>query len=299
MNTNHYTDAYQLKNYKQSFNDSYDNANINLNNTNYDMETVEKMILSIFKNTNSEKGFQNINIDDININNESNGSPENSDTFSPKKEKIFQLVKVSKEKKQEIQKMKEYMSQSNDNMYYNYPYQYPYYTNYYLNAQIDSFINSCLDSKAPEDLTKLLMYFNSSTVYQNQLYYQQQQQQANKENEIYNNLKNYVSQSYNSNNEPPVAENTSTNEKVDTEPDKPMENNPKKIITNTNNYFVTFINEPHNGQKGTTQTQTEQDKASNLYPQYYYGNYNNCYSDNPLLSQYINQSLYNQMYSQS
>ena len=54
MNTNHYTDAYQLKNYKQSFNDSYDNANINLNNTNYDMETVEKMILSIFKNTNSE-----------------------------------------------------------------------------------------------------------------------------------------------------------------------------------------------------------------------------------------------------
>lgn len=297
MNTNHYTDNYQLKSYKQNFSDNYDNANINLNNANYDMESVEKMILSIFKNTNSEKGFQNINIDDININNESNGSPDQSDTFSPKKEKIFQLVKVSKEKKQELQKMKEYMAQSNNNMYYNYPYQYPYYTNYYLNAQIDSFINSCLDSKAPEDLTKLLMFFNTNTVYQNQLYYQQQQQQqANKENEIYNNLKNYVSQSYNTTNEA-HPENSSSNEK-EVNQEKPMENNPKKIITNTNNYFVTFINE-HNQQKGSTSTQEEKDKASNLYPQYYYGNYNNCYSDNPLLSQYINQSLYNQMYTQS
>ena len=52
----------------------------NLNLPNIEMDSVEKMILSIFKNSNSERVFQNFNFDEFNMKTES--------LQSAKKEKI-------------------------------------------------------------------------------------------------------------------------------------------------------------------------------------------------------------------
>ena len=260
----------------------------NLNLQNVDMDSVEKIILSIFKNSNPDRSFQNLDFDDINLKSDSSTSVAKESQPPQKKEQIFSFTKIPKEKKKEMELMKKNTQQQNTaqntktnitntntntninsninsnlysnntipnlNNYYNH-FQYKptsylngnqkmpngygsylqnYYSNYnYLNeysdpngynknAQIEHFINSCLDSSNPEDLTKLLMYFSGDTMnstlnatlnsnlYQNPYFFQHHQQQ-NKEKEMYNTLKRYVSESYSNNNKTVNPNSTTVN----------------------------------------------------------------------------------------
>ena len=88
------------------WNYNFDNEvieNIVSNFNNVDMDRVEKMILYIFKNSNgnsvslSERGYNGIDIDEINFNDYSFSDKE---IKNKKKEKIFKICKISKDKKE-------------------------------------------------------------------------------------------------------------------------------------------------------------------------------------------------------
>lgn len=281
-----------------------ENVVSNLNLPNVDMDSVEKIILSIFKNSTPDRAFQNMDFEDINLKSDSSTSAAKENQPSRKKEQIFSFTKIPKEKKKELELMKKNsiqqqntthvnknsMAKTNNinanynntiqnlNNYYN-NFQYKpttylngsqkmtngygsylqnYYNNYnYLNeysdpngynknAQIEHFINSCLDSSNPEDLTKLLMFFSGDTMnstfnttmnsnlYQNPYFFQQHQQQ-NKEKEMYNTLKRYVSESYSNHNKTVNSNSTAVNNANNLSSDIKDNNNIKNEEKEKNN----------------------------------------------------------------
>ena len=276
----------------------------NLNLPNMEMDSVEKMILSIFKNSNSERGFQNFDFDEFNMKAESLQIAKKEGEKG--KDKIFSFVKIPKEKKKEIEMMKQNNLQftnqntfnfnnniQNMNFYNNYQYKpntynyinsyYPYYMNgfdqSYSNNQIDAFINTCLDSNNPDDLTKLLMFFsenknyiNSNNAYQ---YYYAQNANSNKEKEMYNTLKRYVSESYSTAN---TSSNNNENDSAKAQNENsPNEKTKNEIPKEKENYIVNMISD-------STPNKEFVYPQQNIYNSQYY-NYAN-YA-NPLYTQYM------------
>lgn len=263
-----------------------------------EMDTVEKMILSIFKNSNSERGFPNLDLQDFNLQTDSTQSAKKDGEKG--KEKIFSFVKIPKEKKKEIEMMKQNNfsfsnpnntinfnnNVQNMNFYNNYQYKpnnynymngyYPYsylngYDQAYSNNQVDTFINTCLDSNNPDDLTKLLMFFSENKNYTPYQYYYSNQ--ANKEKEMYNTLKRYVSESYS-------TTNTTSNNNESDSAKAQNENNEKpqnEIKKNEDNYIVNMISD-------TTPNKEFSYPQHNLYNTQYYNFANYA---NPLYTQYM------------
>ena len=145
---------------------------------NVDMDNVEKMILYIFKNSNgnsvslSERGYNGIDIDEITFKDYSFSDKE---TKNKKKEKIFKICKIPKDKKREFDLIEQnnniesYLGKKRIMNRIDYS---PLYNNSNgINnfgiepikmIQIEKFINNCLDSNDPTDLTKLLLFFDQS-----------------------------------------------------------------------------------------------------------------------------------------
>lgn len=130
------------------------------------MEFAEKMILSKFKNSLNDKSFSNLVFDDFNFKSESSSTKKES----KQKDKIFICVKIPKNRKlEEIQKMlmQNHSHENNNNGEstsfnngYHYGHNIPVKDQHLI--QQENFIHSCLDSHDPNDLTKMMIYFNNS-----------------------------------------------------------------------------------------------------------------------------------------
>lgn len=120
------------------------------------MEFAEKMILSKFKNTLNDMSFPNLVFDDFNFKSESSSTKKESKT----KDRIFICAKVPKNKKiEEMQKMFSHNTINNaDYSYYNHG---TSIKDSHL-IQQENFIHLCLDSRDPNDLTKMIVYFNNT-----------------------------------------------------------------------------------------------------------------------------------------
>ena len=202
------------------WNYNFDNEvieNIVSNFNNVDMDRVEKMILYIFKNSNgncaslSERGYNGIDIDEINFNDYSFSDKE---IKNKKKEKIFKICKISKDKKEFdlIEKNNNIESFTGKKRTMNKIDYSELYNNInginnfgiepFKMIQIEKFINNCLDSNDPTDLTKLLLFFEQSNYMFNpmnfidtNLLYNQ-----NRERDMYNTMKACLNESYNNQN---------------------------------------------------------------------------------------------------
>ena len=149
-------------------------TNCDLNNV--DMEKIEKMILIIFKNSNSNLNiFSERHNNTINLN--ENMLKNEIQTTSKKKEKIFNFIKISKYKDSKYDKINyndnDFLNKKRNN---NIDYSILYNKSNGLNdfgiepikmIEIEKFIHNCLDSFDPYDLIKLLYYFHVNSFFQN------------------------------------------------------------------------------------------------------------------------------------
>ena len=146
---------------------------INFNNLDI-MEKVERNILNIFKsNSNSSNLNYGMDLDELNYKN-INESIEKKDTDSTSnsREKIFKLIKVPRKKKKEIDS-NEYLNKkrhlmNNSNIDFSNLYSNSIPNNYGVDpvkmAEIEKFVHKCLDSTDPEDLKKLLLFFQENPI---------------------------------------------------------------------------------------------------------------------------------------
>jgi SHAQKYF class myb-like DNA-binding protein len=168
-----------LKFYKND-NNLYDIEFLNsinkLNFNNIDiMEKVERNILNIFRNNSSNSNLNySMNIDELNYKN-SNESIEKKETDSTynSKEKIFKLTKVPRKKKREFDSNEYYLNKKrniNNNLIIDFSnlYSNSIPNNYGIDpvkmAEIEKFVHNCLDSTNPEDLRKLLIFFQENPI---------------------------------------------------------------------------------------------------------------------------------------
>ena len=229
------------------WNYNFDNEvieNIVSNFNNVDMDRVEKMILYIFKNSNgncaslSERGYNGIDIDEINFNDYSFSDKE---IKNKKKEKIFKICKISKDKKEFdlIEKNNNIESFTGKKRTMNKIDYSELYNNInginnfgiepFKMIQIEKFINNCLDSNDPTDLTKLLLFFDQSNyiinpisfIDPNILYNQ------NRERDMYNTMKACLNESYNNQN---TDVKTPSSDSVDNEKQKQINLNYQQTI---------------------------------------------------------------------
>ncbi len=212
---------------------------------NVDMDNVEKMILYIFKNSNgnsvslSERGYNGIDIDEITFKDYSFSDKE---IKNKKKEKIFKICKIPKDKKREfdlIEQNNNIESYLGNKRIMNRIDYSPLYNNSNgINnfgiepikmIQIEKFINNCLDSNDPTDLTKLLLFFDQSNyiinpisfIDPNILYNQ------NRERDMYNTMKACLNESYNNQN---TDVKTPSSDSVDNEKQKQINLNYQQTI---------------------------------------------------------------------
>ena len=236
------------------WNYNFDNEvieNIVSNFNNVDMDRVEKMILYIFKNSNgncaslSERGYNGIDIDEINFNDYSFSDKE---IKNKKKEKIFKICKISKDKKEFdlIEKNNNIESFTGKKRTMNKIDYSELYNN--INGinnfgiepmkmiQIENFINYCLDSNDPMDLTKLFLFFDTNFIL-NPLSYIDPSfifpQQQNLERDIYNSMKTLFNESYNQSTDLSGKSN-SDNSTIDNEKQKQINLNYQQNIINPN-----------------------------------------------------------------
>ena len=229
------------------WNYNFDNEvieNIVSNFNNVDMDRVEKMILYIFKNSNgncaslSERGYNGIDIDEINFNDYSFSDKE---IKNKKKEKIFKICKISKDKKEFdlIEKNNNIESFTGKKRTMNKIDYSELYNNInginnfgiepFKMIQIEKFINNCLDSNDPTDLTKLLLFFDQSNyiinpisfIDPNILYNQ------NRERDMYNTMKACLNESYNNQN---TDVKTPSSDSIDNEKQKNINLNYQQTI---------------------------------------------------------------------
>ena len=229
------------------WNYNFDNEvieNIVSNFNNVDMDRVEKMILYIFKNSNgncaslSERGYNGIDIDEINFNDYSFSDKE---IKNKKKEKIFKICKISKDKKEFdlIEKNNNIESFTGKKRTMNKIDYSELYNNInginnfgiepFKMIQIEKFINNCLDSNDPTDLTKLLLFFEQSNYMFNpmnfidaNLLYNQ-----NRERDMYNTMKACLNESYNNQN---TDVKTPSSDSIDNEKQKNINLNYQQTI---------------------------------------------------------------------
>ncbi len=229
------------------WNYNFDNEvieNIVSNFNNVDMDRVEKMILYIFKNSNgncaslSERGYNGIDIDEINFNDYSFSDKE---IKNKKKEKIFKICKISKDKKEFdlIEKNNNIDSFTGKKRTMNKIDYSELYNNIngtnnfgiepFKMIQIEKFINNCLDSNDPTDLTKLLLFFEQSNYMFNpmnfidaNLLYNQ-----NRERDMYNTMKACLNESYNNQN---TDVKTPSSDSIDNEKQKNINLNYQQTI---------------------------------------------------------------------
>ena len=229
------------------WNYNFDNEvieNIVSNFNNVDMDRVEKMILYIFKNSNgncaslSERGYNGIDIDEINFN---DYSFSNKEIKNKKKEKIFKICKISKDKKEFdlIEKNNNIESFTGKKRTMNKIDYSELYNNInginnfgiepFKMIQIEKFINNCLDSNDPTDLTKLLLFFEQSNYMFNpmnfidtNLLYNQ-----NRERDMYNTMKACLNESYNNQN---TDVKTPSSDSIDNEKQKNINLNYQQTI---------------------------------------------------------------------
>ncbi len=163
-----------IENYNLDYEFIQNVTNYDLNNV--DMEKIEKMILIIFKNSNSNLNiFSERHNNTINLN--ENMLKNEIQTTSKKKEKIFNFIKISKYKDSKYDKINyndnDFLNKKRNN---NIDYSILYNKSNGLNdfgiepikmIQIEKFIHNCLDSFDPYDLIKLLYYFHVNSFFQN------------------------------------------------------------------------------------------------------------------------------------
>ncbi len=229
------------------WNYNFDNEvieNIVSNFNNVDMDRVEKMILYIFKNSNgnsvslSERGYNGIDIDEITFKDYSFSDKE---IKNKKKEKIFKICKISKDKKEFdlIEKNNNIDSFTGKKRTMNKIDYSELYNNIngtnnfgiepFKMIQIEKFINNCLDSNDPTDLTKLLLFFEQSNYMFNpmnfidaNLLYNQ-----NRERDMYNTMKACLNESYNNQN---TDVKTPSSDSIDNEKQKNINLNYQQTI---------------------------------------------------------------------
>ena len=218
-------------------------TNCDLNNV--DMEKIEKMILIIFKNSNSNLNiFSERHNNTINLN--ENMLKNEIQTTSKKKEKIFNFIKISKYKDSKYDKINyndnDFLNKKRNN---NIDYSILYNKSNGLNdfgiepikmIQIEKFIHNCLDSFDPYDLIKLLYYFHVNSFFQNNY-------SINQYNPYYYNLKNdnEFYNSFNQSNENYINLNNNINDITSTQNSNEGEN--QKQIFDYMNYQYSKINE--------------------------------------------------------
>jgi uncharacterized protein YbcC (UPF0753/DUF2309 family) len=139
------------------------------------MEKVERNILNIFKsNSNNSNLNYGMSLDELNYKN-INESIEKKDTDSTSnsKEKIFKLIKVPRKKKKEIDSNEYYLNKkkhllNNSIIDFSNLYSNSIPNNYGVDpvkmAEIEKFVHECLDSTNPEDLKKLLLFFQENPI---------------------------------------------------------------------------------------------------------------------------------------
>ena len=229
------------------WNYNFDNEvieNIVSNFNNVDMDRVEKMILYIFKNSNgncaslSERGYNGIDIDEINFNDYSFSDKE---IKNKKKEKIFKICKISKDKKEFdlIEKNNNIESFTGKKRTMNKIDYSELYNNInginnfgiepFKMIQIEKFINNCLDSNDPTDLTKLLLFFEQSNYMFNPLNFIDANllYNQNRERDMYNTMKACLNESYNNQN---TDVKTPSSDSIDNEKQKNINLNYQQTI---------------------------------------------------------------------
>ena len=229
------------------WNYNFDNEvieNIVSNFNNVDMDRVEKMILYIFKNSNgncaslSERGYNGIDIDEINFNDYSFSDKE---IKNKKKEKIFKICKISKDKKEFdlIEKNNNIDSFTGKKRTMNKIDYSELYNNInginnfgiepFKMIQIEKFINNCLDSNDPTDLTKLLLFFEQSNYMFNPLNFIDANllYNQNRERDMYNTMKACLNESYNNQN---TDVKTPSSDSIDNEKQKNINLNYQQTI---------------------------------------------------------------------
>ena len=229
------------------WNYNFDNEvieNIVSNFNNVDMDRVEKMILYIFKNSNgncaslSERGYNGIDIDEINFN---DYSFSNKEIKNKKKEKIFKICKISKDKKEFdlIEKNNNIESFTGKKRTMNKIDYSELYNNInginnfgiepFKMIQIEKFINNCLDSNDPTDLTKLLLFFEQSNYMFNPLNFIDANllYNQNRERDMYNTMKACLNESYNNQN---TDVKTPSSDSIDNEKQKNINLNYQQTI---------------------------------------------------------------------
>ena len=163
-----------IENYNLDYEFIQNVTNYDLNNV--DMEKIEKMILIIFKNSNSNLNiFSERHNNTINLN--ENMLKNEIQTTSKKKEKIFNFIKISKYKDSKYDKINyndnDFLNKKRNN---NIDYSILYNKSNGLNdfgiepikmIEIEKFIHNCLDSFDPYDLIKLLYYFHVNSFFHN------------------------------------------------------------------------------------------------------------------------------------
>jgi SHAQKYF class myb-like DNA-binding protein len=163
-----------IENYNLDYEFIQNVTNYDLNNV--DMEKIEKMILIIFKNSNSNLNiFSERHNNTINLN--ENILKNEVLTNSNKKEKIFNFIKISKYKDSKYDKINyndnDFLNKKRNN---NIDYSILYNKSNGLNdfgiepikmIEIEKFIHNCLDSFDPYDLIKLLYYFHVNSFFKN------------------------------------------------------------------------------------------------------------------------------------
>ena len=211
---------------------------------NVDMDNVEKMILYIFKNSNgnsvslSERGYNGIDIDEITFKDYSFSDKE---TKNKKKEKIFKICKISKDKKEFdlIEKNNNIESFTGKKRTMNKIDYSELYNNInginnfgiepFKMIQIEKFINNCLDSNDPTDLTKLLLFFEQSNYMFNPLNFIDANllYNQNRERDMYNTMKACLNESYNNQN---TDVKTPSSDSIDNEKQKNINLNYQQTI---------------------------------------------------------------------
>ena len=212
----------------------------NVKNIEESREKLSTQNNSIQSNINiSERGYNGIDIDEITFKDYSFSDKE---TKNKKKEKIFKICKIPKDKKREFDLIEQnnniesYLGKKRIMNRIDYS---PLYNNSNgINnfgiepikmIQIEKFINNCLDSNDPTDLTKLLLFFDQSNyiinpisfIDPNILYNQ------NRERDMYNTMKACLNESYNNQN---TDVKTPSSDSVDNEKQKQINLNYQQTI---------------------------------------------------------------------